>query len=89
MADVKGSKFRVQLLEAMSTLIIGAFGLVAALAWNEAIREFIKLILPANSNGVLGLMVYASVVTVLAVVMTILITRSVKKAKIAAGEIEE
>lgn len=89
MADVKGSKFRVQLLEAMSTLIIGAFGLVAALAWNEAIREFIKLILPANSNGVLGLMVYASAVTVLAVVMTILITRSVKKAKIAAGEIEE
>lgn len=84
MTTSKGTAFKVQLLEAMSTLIIGAFGLVAALAWNEAIKAMIATIFKSD-NSILGNLVYAVIVTVLAVVMTILITRSVKKAKISAG----
>jgi len=79
------AKFKVQLLEAMSSLIIAAFGLVAALAWNEAIKSMITQVFKSSSD-VLGLTVYAAIVTVLAVVMTLIITRAVKKAKIAAGE---
>lgn len=79
------AKFKVQILEAMSSLIIAAFGLVAALAWNEAIKSMITQIFKSSSD-VLGLTVYAAIVTILAVVMTIIITRAVKKAKIAAGE---
>jgi hypothetical protein len=79
------AKFKVQLLEAMSSLIIAAFGLVAALAWNEAIKSMITQVFKSSSD-VLGLTVYAAIVTILAVVMTLIITRAVKKAKIAAGE---
>lgn len=73
-------KFKVQLLEAMSSLIIAAFGLVAALAWNEAIKALVAKLFDTG-DGLLGLVVYAVIVTVLAVVMTILITRAIKKAK--------
>ncbi len=79
------AKFKVQLLEAMSSLIIAAFGLVAALAWNEAIKSMITQVFKSSSD-VLGLTVYAAIVTILAVVMTLIITRAVKKAKVAAGE---
>lgn len=82
MSDVK---FKVQLLEAMSSLIIAAFGLVAALAWNGAIKATIETVFKAEDD-LLGMVVYALVVTVLAVAMTMLITRAVKKAKQAAED---
>ncbi|NLU45378.1 MAG: hypothetical protein GXX87_00290 [Euryarchaeota archaeon] len=82
MSDVK---FKVQLLEAMSSLIIAAFGLVAALAWNGAIKAMIETVFKAEDD-LLGMVVYALVVTVLAVAMTMLITRAVKKAKQAAED---
>jgi hypothetical protein len=78
-------KFKVQLLEAMSSLIIAAFGLVAALAWNGAIKAMIETVFKAEDD-LLGMVVYALVVTVLAVAMTMLITRAVKKAKQAAED---
>lgn len=73
--------FKVQVLEAMSALIISAFSLVAALAWNEAIKALIAKFLGADD--LIGSFVYAIIVTVLAVVMAIIITKSVKKAKAA------
>lgn len=82
MSDVK---FKVQLLEAMSSLIIAAFGLVAALAWNGAIKAMIETVFKAEDD-LLGMVVYALVVTVLAVAMTMLITRAVKKAKQAVED---
>jgi hypothetical protein len=71
--------FTVQVLEAMSALIISAFSLVAALAWNEAIKALIAEFLGADD--MVGLFVYAIIVTVIAVIMAILITRAVRKAK--------
>lgn len=47
-------------------MITTAFGLVAALAWNEAIKNLISEILP-RGQGVLSLFIYAILVTVLAV----------------------
>lgn len=44
-----------------------AFGLVAALAWNEAVKSLISEILP-KGQGVLPLFIYAIVVTVIAVI---------------------
>jgi membrane protein YdbS with pleckstrin-like domain len=71
--------FTVQVLEAMSALIISAFSLVAALAWNEAIKALIAEFLGADD--MVGLFVYAIIVTVIAVIMAIFITRSIRKAK--------
>ena len=76
--------FIVQVLEAMSALIISAFSLVAALAWNDAIKKLISQYLGADE--LVGLFVYAIIVTVIAVIMAILITRAIRKAKKAAAE---
>lgn len=54
-------------------LSTSAFGLVAALAWNEVIKELItKYIQPVlgESSGLFSLLVYALLVTFLAVFVT-------------------
>lgn len=59
-------------LQTMITLASASLGLVAALAWNEAIKETIKVLLPSGS-GLGALYAYAIFATVLAVaVLTIL-----------------
>ncbi len=75
--------FIVQVLEAMSALIVSAFSLVAALAWNEAIKALIAQYLGADN--LTGLFIYAVIVTVIAVIMAILITRAIRKTKAAAA----
>ncbi len=76
----KSDKFKVQLLETFASLITAAFGLVAALAWNETIKALIAKVFDSGDD-LLGNFVYAIIVTVLAVVMTLLIARSLEKAK--------
>lgn len=51
------------------TLMTTAFGLVAALAWNEAIKSLIAEVVP-RGQGVMSLFVYAIVVTAIAVVIS-------------------
>ena len=63
-----------EIIEKMSSLIIAAFGLVAALAWNGAIQAIFKEIF-GTAEGVIPMLVYAAVVTVVAVVITIWIAR--------------
>ncbi|MBR7005579.1 MAG: hypothetical protein IKH98_01435 [Candidatus Methanomethylophilaceae archaeon] len=78
-------EFKVQLLETFAALITAAFGLVAALAWNEAIKAAVASVFNTGDE-LLGLVVYAIIVTVLAVIMTLLIARALGKAKDALVE---
>jgi len=76
-----------EMTEKMAALITAAFGLVAALAWNDAIRAL--FIGPCGSAGAGALCslsgggpwVYAIVVTILAVIATIWIAKVAEKAK--------
>ena len=77
-------KFKVMFLETTAALITSAFGLVAALAWNEAIKAAIALWLSADDE-VIGLVIYALIVTVIAVIATLLIAMALAKAKEAVG----
>ena len=61
-------------VEKLSALIIAAFGLVAALAWNGAIQSIFKEIFGDNST-VGAMIIYAIVVTIIAVIITIWISR--------------
>ena len=60
----------------IATLVTTAFGLIAALAWNDAIKaviaEFFK-----TGNGVTGLLIYAVLITIIAVIATLLIARAI------------
>jgi len=68
----------VEILDKIAALITAAFGLVAALAWNEAIKNWFA---EQESLSSAGPWVYAIIITIIAVIMTILIARAASKAK--------
>ena len=82
------TSFKVLFLETTAALITSAFGLVAALAWNEAIKAAIAQWLSADDE-VIGLVIYALIVTVIAVIATLLIALALAKAKGLVGADEE
>ena len=72
--------FKLRFLQSLSALIISAFGLVAALAWNETIKAVIAAVF-GTADDLVGLFIYALLVTVIAVAATMIITRATNKAK--------
>ena len=58
------------MVETVASLITAAFALVAALAWNEAIKALIARLFD-TSDDLVGMMIYAILVTIIAVVATV------------------
>ena len=81
-ADKPRRRLHLAVLKQMVTLVTGGFGLVAALAWNNVIQEFvesfIKPYLPQGS-GLLSLLLYAFLVTILAVTTAIYLSQLIEK----------
>ncbi|MEO9321836.1 MAG: DUF5654 family protein [Nitrososphaera sp.] len=69
---------REDVIKALAALITAAFGLVAALAWNTAIQEIFKELL-GQQSGLTAMIIYAVVVTAIAVFATIMIGRVASK----------
>jgi len=69
-----------ELIEKLSLLSTGAFGLVAALAWNEAIQKIFKDLFGERSS-LIAMLSYAILVTVVAVIVTLWMGRLAEKAK--------
>jgi len=69
---------KILFLETFAGLITAAFGLIAALAWNEAIKAIILEFFNAGS-AITGLVIYAVIVTIIAVLATLIIARSLAK----------
>ncbi len=67
-------KFR----ETFATLIISAFGFVAALSWNDAIKSAIDMLLPQEKTIIIKFL-SATFITVLAVIITYIISRKLKR----------
>lgn len=65
---------RGQFIATMIALASAAFGVVAALAWNAFITELVKAYLPEQA-GLVGLFVYAVVVTIVAVLVLMWLAR--------------
>jgi hypothetical protein len=70
-----------EVAEKIAALMTAAFGLVAALAWNEAIQSVFKEGGPLFFLASSGPWAYAIIVTVIAVVATVWIGRISEKAK--------
>lgn len=70
--------FHKELIRQLITLSTSGFGLVAALAWNEAIqafvRDYINRFLP-NGGGVISKFLYAAFITAFAVIITYQLSR--------------
>lgn len=71
---------KFEIMDKLAALITAAFGLVAALAWNGAIRAIFEEIF-GTADNIAAMVIYAVIVTLLAVLATIWIARAVKKAK--------
>ena len=63
-----------EVIKTIITLVTTAFGLVAGLAWNDAIQALIGQFFEAGS-ALTGQIIYAVIVTVIAVIVTILLAR--------------
>lgn len=71
---MKDNSLKLELVEKMSTLVTAGFGFVAGLAWNEAIQDLFKLVLPEDSN-LIAKFLYAIVITVVVVLVTTKLSR--------------
>lgn len=76
----------------MLTLATSGLGLVSALAWNEFVKtlidEYVKPFVPQGSH-IISLLLYATVVTVLAVIVTLQLTKlqqTIEKTKPLSGK---
>lgn len=69
--------FRKELLQQMVTLSTSAFGLAAALAWNETIQETVKEFIEPRlpGSGIITRFIYAILVTALGVIITFQLSR--------------
>ena len=83
--NVEGETMKSEVVEKLAALITAAFGLVAALAWNDAIKSLFVGPCGAEGAGALcslsgfGPWAYAVLVTILAVLATIWIGRISEK----------
>ena len=71
---------KTEIIDKLADLITTAFGLVAALAWNSAIQAIFQRFF-GPTQGLVPMVLYAALVTIIAVVTTIWIGRVKEKAK--------
>jgi len=78
----KAKRLQLAALKQMLTLATNAFGLVAALAWNSVIQEFVNNYIKkwfAYGSGLISLLIYAVIITILAVAITLQLSSITEK----------
>lgn len=59
--------------------IIAAFGLVAGLAWNDAIKIAIEYIFPFSTNTIVAKLIYAVIMTIIVVLISIYLMGTIEE----------
>lgn len=78
----EAKEIRKRVLTQMLELATSGFGLVAALAWNQVIQELVEMYIKplfGGSSGIISLVIYAILVTLLAVVVTYNLSKLAEK----------
>ena len=70
-----------EILDKFSQLITTALGLVAALAWNDAIQSVFQQYLGTAGGALAAKIFYAVIVTLLVIFATIAVSRAAERAK--------
>ena len=79
--EAEKKDLKVEVLEKISSLATAGFGLVAALAWNDAIKAAFEQLFPKPGGNLIALISYAVIITVIVVIITIQLGRLVNVAK--------
>ncbi len=77
--NAKKMKIREEINKKIFQYIVAGFGLVAGLAWNDAIKSFIEHFFPLEQNSLLAKFVYALAMTILIVIVSVYLSRIFKK----------
>ncbi|MBS3140567.1 hypothetical protein J4405_00310 [Candidatus Woesearchaeota archaeon] len=72
---------KVEVVDKLSALITAGFGLVAALAWNDTIKALVAKFFGSPGDQITAMIVYALIITLVAVIATVWIGRIAQKAK--------
>jgi len=78
MAD-DAEEFALSVKEKVTGYILAGFGLVTALAWNDAVKAVIENFYPLEQDSLMAKMYYAFAMTVLVVIVTAVLMRFTKK----------
>ena len=74
------SSLRLEVLERVQSLVTASLGLVAALAWNDAIQTLFVIIFGVQSS-VIAKFIYAVIITVLVVIVTVRLSTLINSLK--------
>jgi hypothetical protein len=69
-----------EVIEKITVLLIGAFGFVAALAWNDTVKAIFTAVY-GTASTITGMIIYAVIVTIVAVIVTLKLGQIAEKAK--------
>ncbi len=61
--------------------LLAGFGVVAGIAWNDAIRFLIDTLFPVTRNTILVKFIYAGLMTVVIVLVSVYLTRIFRKSE--------
>lgn len=75
----EGKALQREVREQTLGFITGGLGLVAGLAWNDAIKVLIEYLFPLDKNGLLAKFIYAIVITLAVVFLSVYLIRWLKK----------
>lgn len=78
----KAKRYQLEVIGQMLRLSTNAFGLVAALSWNNVIKEAVDVHLKpfvGAGSGLISLFIYAIIITALAVAVTYQLTKIKEK----------
>lgn len=69
--EKKRNKIKNEVKKQTFGYLLAAFGLVAGLAWNEAIKALIESVFPKGQEGLLAKFGYAVLITLVLVILSI------------------
>ncbi len=84
MNEEKSVPLRLAVIENMTALASAGLGLVAALAWNDAIQGLFRELF-GSASGLIAKFVYAVVITMIVVFVTVKLSRAADRLRSLIG----
>lgn len=77
----ESENIKSEVSEKIAGYITAGFGLVVGLAWNDAIRSLIEFWFPIDKNTIWAKLIYAFILTIILVIVTMYLVRLFKKSE--------
>lgn len=72
------SELNVEIKKKIAGYVTAGFGVVAGLAWNDAIKAFIEEYFPQTGSNILAKFLYALIITIAVVIVSLYLVKLLK-----------